>query len=331
MVTIFDIAKEAGVSVVTVSRLMNNPGIVSRRTASKIYKAMEKFHYQPSQIARSLVGKRSNTIGVIMPDIKNTFFNSWFRFIEEYATSHGFNLLLSNTDEDSEKEMRCIKLLQSQRVDGVIIAAHSRKSVDYLLKSNMRFILFDRVYEGIQANFVTTDHYDGAFNAAEYLISLGHKRIAIYHGPGVLYPDVERTAGFRDAMKKHHLKVDENMVLNCEFQEEKAHKATLELLQRKETPTAIFPFNGLMSKGVIKALREAHRYIPEDISLLSFDEIPGQDIFKPEITHVIQPINTLGKDVITALIDMIKFPEKQKKVRITIKPKLIVGNSCKRV
>ncbi len=331
MVTIFDIAKEAGVSVVTVSRLMNNPDIVSSGTAKKIYSAMEKFHYQPSQIARSLVGKRTNTIGVIMPDIKNTFFNSWFRFIEEYANSHGFNLLLSNTDEDPEKEMRCIKLLQSQRVDGVIIAAHSRKSVEYLLKTKMQFILFDRVYDEIPANFVTTDHYQGAFDATEYLIALGHRRIAIYHGPGVLYPDIERTAGFRDAMKKHRLKVNEDFILNCEFQEEKARKTTVELLKRQQIPTAIFPFNGLMSKGVIKALRELKMYIPEDISLLSFDEIPGQDIFKPEITHVIQPISTLGKDVILTLIDMIKSPGEQKKVRITSKPKLVIGNSCSRI
>ena len=331
MVPIFDIAKEAGVSVVTVSRLMNNPKIVSTRTAEKILKAMEKFHYQPSQIARSLVGKRTNTIGVIMPDIKNTFFNSWFRFIEEYANSHGFNLLLSNTDEDPDKEMRCIKLLQSQRVDGVIIAAHARSSVEYLLKTKMRFILFDRVYDGVPGDFVTTDHYHGAFNATEYLINLGHRKIAIYHGPGELYPDIERTAGFRDAMKKHHVKIEESLVLNCEFEEEKARKTTLELLKRKEKPTAIFPFNGLMSKGVIKALREANLSIPDDISLLSFDEIPGQDIFTPAITHVIQPINTLGKDVILALIETIKTSATLKKVRIVSKPKLVIGNSCKKL
>lgn len=331
MVTIFDIAKQAGVSVVTVSRLMNNPDIVSKRTAEKIYKVMEKLHYQPSQIARSLVGKRTNTIGVIMPDIKNTFFNSWFRFIEEYATSQGFNLLLSNTDEDAEKEMRSIKLLQSQRVDGVIIAAHAKKSVEYLIKSNMRFILFDRVYEDLPVNYVTTDHYQGAFDATEYLINLGHKKIAIYHGAGVLYPDVERTAGFRDAMKKHRIKVDDKLVLNCEFLEEKAHKATLELIKRRDKPTAIFPFNGLMSKGVIKALREANMSIPDDISLLSFDEIPGQDIFTPEITHVIQPISALGKDVISALIEMIKQPRASKKIKIILKPKLIIGNSCRKI
>jgi len=329
MVTIFDVARKAQVSVITVSRLLNNPEIVSPHTAKKIFQVIDKLNYQPSQVARSLVSKRTNTIGVIMPDIKNTFFNSWFSSIEDYASDHEFNLVLCNTEEDPVKEMKYIKLLHSQRVDGAIIAPTSKESVEYLLKSNMRFILFDRLYKGIKTNYVTADHYQGAYDGTEYLIKLGHRRIAILRGPDILYPDIKRYLGFAGAMKKYHLAIDKELVLNCEFNEEKAYEATKQLLQKKNKPTAIFPFNGLMSKGVIKAIQKMNISIPDDISLLSFDEIPGSDIFKPAVTHIIQPINALGRGVISAMINMIKNPDSLIKTRILLKPKLVIGDSCK--
>jgi LacI family transcriptional regulator len=331
MATIIDVAKKAKVSVVTVSRLMNNPEIVSSRTADKIFKVFDKLNYQPSQIARSLVKKRTNTIGIVMPDIKNTFFNNWYRYIEEHANPNEFNLVLCNTDEDETKEIKYIKLLQSQRVDGVIIAPTSKKTVEYLLKSNMCFILFDRLFDDLKTNFVTTDHYQGAFDATEYLINLGHSRISIYKGGGTLFPDIERYLGFADAMHKYHLKIDISLIMNCEFNEDKALNATLELLRRKDKPTAIFPFNSLMSKGVIKAVQQLKLKIPLDVSLLSFDEIPGYDIFQPKITHVIQPIKLLGSETIAALINMIKKPNSKKRTKLILKPKLVIGESCKRV
>jgi LacI family transcriptional regulator len=329
MITIFDIAKKAKVSVVTVSRLLNNPGIVSSRTAAKIYRIMEELNYQPSQIARSMVSKRTNTIGVIMPDIKNTLFNNWFRFIEDYATSHGFNLVLCNTDEDAVKELNYIRLLQSQRVDGIIIAPGNKESVEYLMKSKMRFVLFDRLYESAKNNYVTTDHYQGAFDATEYLVKLGHKKIAVLRGSGSLYPDTERYSGFEDAMKKHKLKIFPQLILNCDFTEETACKKAPDLFKHPDKPTAVFSFNSLMTTGIIKAFQRMEISIPENISLLSFDEIPGQEIFKPTITHVNQPVNSLGEETIIALINMIKHPEKKKRTKISLKPRLVIGDSCK--
>ncbi|MGE5804307.1 MAG: LacI family DNA-binding transcriptional regulator [Ignavibacteria bacterium] len=329
MTTILDVAKKAKVSVVTVSRLLNNPEIVSSRTANKIFNVMEELNYQPSQAARYLVQKRTNTIAVIMPDIKNTFFNSWFRFIEEYSSERDFNLVLCNTDEDPVKEMKYVKLIHSQRVDGAIIAPTSKSSVEYLLKSKVRFILFDRVFKEFNTNFVSTDHYKGSYDATEYLIRLGHKKIAVLKGNGTLYPDIERFAGFKNAMKKYNITIDPDFILNCEFNEDKAVLAARLLLQRTEKPTVIFPFNSLMSIGVIKAVQQLKISIPEDVSLLSFDEIPGSDIFRPQITHVMQPVNTLGKDIMIAMINMINNPSKQ--VRIFQNPELVIGNSVKKI
>jgi LacI family transcriptional regulator len=331
MITIFDVAKKAGVSVVTVSRLLNNPKIVSRRTAEKVFKVIEQLNYQPSQIARSLVSKKTNTIGVIMPDIKNTFFNSWFRFVEEYTALHHLNLLLCNTDEDVNQELKYVRLLHSQRVDGVIIAPHSKKSVEYLLKVRMRFILFDRIFNDMKTDFVTTDHYQGSFKAVEYLLSLGHKRIALLTGPGVLFADIQRSAAYVDALRKHKIKIEKSLMFNCEFKEEKAFQAVLDLMKGKDKPTAIFAISGLMTIGVIKAMRELDLSIPRDISLVGFDEISGQDIFQPQITHVAQPINELGKYAINALIHKIKNPNSSKHTRLFLQPELVVGDSCRRI
>lgn len=331
MATIFDVAEKAKVSVITVSRLLNNPKIVSERTAKKITAAMEELHYQPSQIARSLVKKRTNTIGVIMSDIKNTFFNNWFRIIEDYASNHGFNLVLCNTDEDPAREMKYIKLLQSQRVDGIIIVPGSEKSVDYLIKSRIHFILVDRVLRPHKANYVSTDHYAGAFEATEYLIGLGHEKIAVLKGPGVLYPDTERYAGFEDAMVKHRKKIDEDLVINCEFNELKGYEATIKILGQNKKPSAIFSFNSKMMNGSIRAVQNLGMSIPEDISLICFDEITGYDIFKPKITCITQPIKTLGEDSIIFLIERIKKADSSKPLKEVIKPKLIIGESCKKL
>lgn len=331
MSTVLDVAKQANVSIVTVSRLLNHPQKVSKKTADKIFQVMEDLNYQPSQIARSLVNKRTNTIGVIMPDIKNTFFNYWFRFIEEYTSKHDFNILLCNTDENPEVEMKYVKLLQSQRVDALIIVPCSRKSVEYLQKSDVRFVLMDRKFKDIDTDYVTTDHYSGAFDATEYLIKLGHKNIAILNGPGILCSDTERTQGFKDAMKKYNIPLNDDFIVNCEFNEDKACMATELLLKRKMSPTAIFPFNGVMTVGVIKTIQRMNLKIGRDISLLSFDEIPGQYIFQPRITHVKQPVDILGRDVIITLIENIKNSNMSKRFKFVFKPKIIIGDSCRQL
>ena len=331
MSTIFDVAEKAQVSVITVSRLLNNPKLVSARTTDKITSAMEELNYQPSQIARSLVKKQTNTIGVIMSDIKNTFFNNWFRIVEDYASKHGYNLLLCNTDENSAREMKYVKLLQSQRVDGLIIIPCSEKSVDYLLKSNLNFILVDRILRQQKTNYVSTDHYLGAFLATEYLIKLGHRKIAVLKGGGILFPDIERYAGFENAMKENKINIKEEFILNCEFDEMKAYNATLKLMEMSPRPTAIFTFNSKMMNGTIKAIQKLEMNIPVDISLICFDQIPGYEIFQPRIACVIQPIKSLGEKAISALIGKIKKPEKSRRTRVILKPELCPGNSCKRL
>lgn len=330
MPTIIDIARKAKVSVMTVSRVLNNPEIVSDRTIQKIHRIMDELGYQPSQIARSLVKKETNTIGVILPDIKNTFFNNLFRYIEDYASLHNYNLLLCNTDEEPAKEMKYIKLFQSQRVDGILIVPTSETSVEYLQRSEIKFVLIDRRSQKLKNDFVVTDHYWGAYKATEYLIKLGHKNIAVLKGPGILFPDIERYKGFLKAMNLHKLPANENFVLNCEFDEAMACKSVTEMFSKKEKPTAVFAFNSLMMLGAIKSLKNLKKKIPRDVSLICFDEISGYEIFEPRVTCVVQPIEKLGDLAIKRLIEKIKNPKVSVK-NIVLKPKLVEGDSCGKI
>jgi LacI family transcriptional regulator len=330
MPTIFDVAKKASVSVMTVSRVLNNPKIVSKKTINKVHMVMDNLGYQPSQIARSMVKKKTNTIGVIMPDIKNTFFNNWFRFIEDYASSHNYNLLLCNTDEEPTKELKYVKLFQSQRVDGVLITPCSRESIEYLLRTKMNFVSVDRLFEDMKTDCVTTNHYNGAFKGADYLIKLGHNNIAVLHGSGFLYPDLQRQNGFKDSMKQNKINLNSDLMINCEFDELLAYSKVKEILKSKIKPSAIFSFNSLMMIGAIKAIRELKLRIPADISLLCFDEIPGHEIFEPKITFVKQSIEKLGNRSIKMLIDKIKKPS-SKFSKILLEPELVIGKSCRKV
>lgn len=331
MATIHDVAKRARVSVMTVSRVLNNPDKVSDKTIEKVRQVMEEFGYQPSQVARSLVKRHTNTIGIVMPDIKNTFFNSWFRSVEEYARRFGYTTLLCNTDEDAEDEMKLVRRFLSHRVDGILIVPHSEEAVRYLMKAKVNTVLVDRVYDGIDIDFVATDHYEGAVRLTEYLISNGHRRIGVLRGPGVLFPDRERYRGFCDAMKDGNVEIVEGYIHNCEFREANAFEAVAKLLNERERPTAIFSFNSLMTIGAIKAINSAGLKIPDDISLVGYDEIPGNDIFTPGITHILQPIERLGRDATEILISRIENPRRKASQKLLLKPDLVVRESCRRI
>ena len=331
MATIHDVARRAKVSVMTVSRVLNKPEKVSAKTIKKVKRVMEELGYQPSQVARSLVKRRTNTIGIVMPDIKNTFFNSWFRSVEEYARRFGYTTLLCNTDEDPEDEMKLVRTFLAHRVDGILIVPHSEASVKYLMKAKVNTVLVDRVYDGIDIDFVATDHYEGAVGLTEYLIANGHRKIAILRGPGMLFPDIERYRGFSDAMKKNRIGISPRYVYNCEFMEERAFETVTRLLKDLDPPTVIFSFNSLMTIGAIKAIASLGLKIPGDISLVAYDEIPGSEIFIPGITHVQQPVEELGRNATKILITKIENPRQKVRQNIFLKPELVIRESCAKI
>lgn len=331
MPTIHDVAKQAGVSVRTVSRVMNKPEMVSSETTRNVLKVIEKLGYQPSQVARSLVRKKTNTLGIVMPDVKNTFFNSWYRSVESCAGRFGYTTLLCSTDEDSRAEMKFVKLFQAHRVDGILIVPRSLESVKYLLKSKTVTVLVDRCYDDVKVDLVTTDHYDGAVRLTKYLIERGHRKIGVLTGPEELFPSRERYRGFCDAMEMNGLKAIPRFVANCDFKEVNAFETVSKMLESEERPTALFSFNSLMTVGAIKAINSCGMKIPDDISLVCYDEIPGNDIFNPKITHILQPIEELGSQATRILIEKIENRNLKDTVTVLLKPELVLGNSCKTI
>lgn len=331
MPTIHDVARKAGVSVMTVSRVMNKPEMVSAGTIRNVRQVMEKLGYQPSHVARSLVKRKTNTLGIVMPDIKNTFFNGLYRIVDDYARRFGYTTLLGSTDEDSKKEMNFVRLFQGYRVDGILIVPHSRESVDYLLRCKIITILVDRMYGDMKIDFITNDHYDGALRLTQHLIDNGHRKIGVLKGPGFLFPDVERYRGFCDAMRSKGLEITPHFIKNFEFKEDIAYEGVKKMLEKEDRPTALFSFNSLMTIGAIKAMNSLRKIIPDDLSVVCYDEIPGNGIFKPEITHVLQPIEELGRRATKMLIDKIERPKRKKRDAIYLKPELVIGDSCRNI
>ncbi len=327
--TIHDVAREANVSVMTVSRSLNKPQKVSAKTIERIQRVMDRLGYEPSHVARSLARSKTNTIGIIMPDIKNTFFNGWFRSVEDYARRLGYTTLLCNTDEDPDSELKFVRSFQSHRVDGILIVPHSDESVKYVIRSGLNYVLVDRMYADIESDFVVTDHYDGAFRLSEYLISLGHRNIGVLRGSGILFPDIQRFRGFSDAMEENGIELIDNFIRNCEFRESNAFEAVTQMLTGKDRPTALFSFNSLMTTGSIKAIQQLGLRIPDDISLACYDEIPGYNIFEPKITHVLQPIEELGQTSAKILIEKIENRDNMTVEQIFLRPELVIGNSCR--
>ncbi len=327
MPTIKDVADKSGVSVITVSRYFNDCEKVSKKTQEKISNTINEIGYFPNEIARSLVKKKTNVLGIVLADTKNTYFNELFRTAENYARKLNYNVFLCNTEENCERELKYVKLLASQKVDGVILAPASIHSVKFLDKNKIKYVLVDRYYNEIKSDYFLADHYQGSKEIVEYLINKGHIKIAVLKGSGEFISGSYRYDAFIDVMKKRKIKINPDYVLDCHFKKEIAYKKTKELLSSKNKPTVIYSFNSLMTIGAIKAIKELKLKIPEDISLIAFDDLPNHEIINPLITCTIQPVEKIATQAIEHLIKKINSDKKIRTKKFIIKPEMFIGNS----
>ena len=328
--TIKDIALHAGVSVMTVSRFFNAPDRVSSKTKDRIQKAIQDIDYHPNEIARSLVTKRTSTIGVILPDIRNPFFGSLFHAIELVVREYNFNLLLCNTQENEEEESRYVNLLVGRNVDGIIIAPVSRDSILALKRKNQRTVLVDRIYEDIEADSITSDHYHSMYQAIEYLTKMGHKKIGLIKGPAHLYPYAERLKAYQDVLNKNGIPLNSDYIRSAEIQDSDiAYSAAFDLLNLPERPTAIVACNNILGMGALKAILKNDMHIPGDISFIVFDRLSFLDLIQPKITHVAQAPEFIGSNAARMLMDRILDKGSKAYQKIVINPEFVVGESCK--
>ena len=278
--TIDDIAKKAGVSTATVSRVLNNSSSVTPKTRQKVQRVIEESGYIPNVLARSLSIQSTRSIAVLVADIENPYFSQALRGITQVADENDYNVLLLNTDEDLRREHRCLKAVaQQQQPEGIIITPVSYKDqqtgavLEEFERRGVPVILLDRLIEGYSFGSVLAENRKGAYEAVRELIRVGHTRIAIIKGSEEKWPVTERWLGYQDAMQEAGLLIQPEYVCSADQKSRLAHLATGRLMKLDAPPTAIFTCNSSMTLGCLGYLTEHGLRVPQDVAVVGFDEI----------------------------------------------------------
>ncbi|MES9684884.1 LacI family DNA-binding transcriptional regulator [Gottfriedia acidiceleris] len=305
--TIRDVAKEAGVSVATVSRFINNISYISPETEQKIKVVMKKLDYKPNEIARGLAKQKSKTIALIIPDISNPFFPELVVAIEEVAKLKGYSLILVNSNNDDLKNPKFWKEFQSRYIDGFVLASFefNEEILKSLQKLQIPFVRVDRAVDTLTANSVGVDNYQGAVLAVEHLHELGCKKIAHISGPDVFIPSIDRLSGYRDTLQ-NYFPLQEPIVYQGDFTMESGKQLTQKLLEDHPYVDGIFLANDLMAIGSLKALKMLKIHVPTDIAIIGFDGIKIAEMVEPELSTIVQPIYRIGVAATNKLIHLIE-------------------------
>jgi LacI family transcriptional regulator len=334
LITLNDIADKAGVSVSTVSRVLNRKSQkhrISPETAKLVLKAAQELNYRPNQLARGLRLKRTLTIGLVVPDISNPFFAHVTRMIQKNAYALGYSMIVCNTDEDIDAEIEQIDLLRGKGVDGYIImpVGVENDHIVELINSDKPLVLLDRCFSELETNSVVVDNYSGSYQATEYLVEQGHTRIAIIQGLINTSTNSERVNGYKEALKECGIPVDSKLIVGNDFRKDNGYIETKLLLSTPDPPSAIFTMSDLITLGALEAIEESNFTIPEDLSIISYDDIDFAPFLKAPLTVVRQPKESMGKVAVKLLIEDIKSKSKNTKQKIVLKPELVIRNSVK--
>jgi LacI family transcriptional regulator len=290
MATIRDVAKLAGVSVATVSRVLNQNGYVNEETEKRVRRAIKELNYKPNEVARTLFKKTSKTIGLIVPDISNPFFPELVRAVEDVTNIYDYTVILCNSDEKSEKEKEYIEVLKQKYVDGIILTTNQLEIAE-VSELDVPVVVLDRPFNHSFPS-VIADNYGGARMATRHLYEIGCRKIAHIQGPPHVVNAVERFNGYRDEMKELGL-WDENLIILGNYQLKQAKEAVLQALKEHEID-GIFAGNDVMAVGALKAVQQLGLRVPEDVAIIGYDGIPLTEMTTPELSTISQPIYEMG-------------------------------------
>ncbi len=331
MVSMNDVAKKAGVSIATVSRVLNNNGNVNEATRVKILKAIKDLKYQPSRVAKRLRSKSvsSNLFGVLIPDIENPFYVDVLRGIEELAYNNNSAIIMCNFGQDEKKEKLYLDILQSEAIDG-LIAAPAREDdpqLKRMLKGGLPVVCVDRGLSGIDVDVVLVDNRTGAFNAVDYLIKSGYKRIAYIAGLPEIPSSRLREVGYKDALAENGIPFSKELVKFGNSKHESGIKLCGELLDLPNPPDAIFTGNNLITLGALETIHNRKLKIPEDIAIVGFDDMYWSSSLNPPLTAVRQPAYEIGKRAVELLIQRIQDPDRSC-IQMTLNTELMKRSSA---
>ncbi len=331
--TLRDVALKAGVSNGMAGRVLGNYGSFSKATQRKVRAAARAVQYSPNVIAKALKTQRTKTAGVLVSDITASFWTTMVRAIQDRAARDGYGIILFNSDEESRSEKASLATLIERSMDGLIICPTigNHSSLKKLSRGGTPLVLVDRKVSGIASPSIRVDNRAGAREAVSYLARLGHRRIAIIKGIDGVETADERYAGYAEALAEHRIPLQPSLVKDGRFMKNKAFEATRELLRMKSRPSAIFVSNEVMASGCMLALKEAGVRIPQDMSLVTFDDPVWTEYVNPPITSVSQPSYTMGILAFDYLLSQILDRERRAKRLddLVLKTTLIIRESCR--
>ncbi|GAA0750641.1 MULTISPECIES: LacI family DNA-binding transcriptional regulator [Clostridium] len=336
-VTIDDIAKKAGVSSATISRVLNNSSYVKEETKERVLKVIEEMNYVPSAIARSLSKRETNTIGIIVPDITNSYFGEIIKGISKIAEEVNLNIILFNTNNDVKSELKALDEVKKHRLKGVIMTPGFGDTkledvfIDIINSINIPIVLVSADLNYINLNGVFVDDVKGGFDATKLLINEGHEKIGIITGIISSSSAMNRLNGYKEALIQSNIPIIDDYIKEGQFSLDRAYEITKEFLDMENPPTAIISCSNRMTLGTIKALFEREKNIPRDMALVGFNKIDLIDIVGINLTYIEDSPMELGVSAIKLLLEIFKNKDNKKINRINIPPKLILNGSEEKV
>ena len=327
MATIHDVAQVAGVSPTTVSRYLNNRIELPTATAARIDAAIARFNYRPNLLAKRLSTGRSEAVGLVIPEIREPFFAELASAVEDEAERNGYTIFMSSTRGDRRREIACLNRLHDRHVDGLIMMTNTPDdgTLAALIRQRRNVVLVDEDIPGVEVPRIFVDNESGAHAATRHLLAAGHRDIAYLGGPAGLLSVTERRAGFQRAIAQSKLMVRPDLIYGGSFSPDLARMAVLRMLDLPSPPTAIFASSDYLGLGALRALKERGISIPHPMSLVTFDDVPMNEIFSPPLTAVRQPVEALGRQGFKALLALMEGRDTNMQTRLPVE--LVERNS----
>jgi LacI family transcriptional regulator len=335
MATIKDVAKTAQVSITTVSHVINGTRHVSDKLRERVLCAMETLGYRPNAVAQSLRRGSTGTIGLILPDNANMFFAEIARIIEDLGFQNGYSVILCNTNDDPGKEFTYTRTLLEKQVDGMLFisAGNSGPSTRRILEEGVPMVVVDRELPDMETDQILVDNFAGGYIAGQYLTHLGHRRLACIGGPLRLTPSAQRIQGFTHALEEANLPFDPEYMVRGDFRFPSGEQAMDHLIEMgSRRPSAVFVCNDMMAFGAIRSAHKHQLQVPQDLSIIGFDDIPLAQAVSPGLTTIAQPIAQLAQKSIDLLLEKMNrrsaAAEPCETQRIMLAPHLIERDTC---
>jgi LacI family transcriptional regulator, galactose operon repressor len=330
------LADRAGISVTTVSRVLSGQATryrISKKTETAVRKLAKEFNFSPNQLARGLRLRKTLTIGLVVPEISNPFFAGIARQVTVRTRDEGYSVIVCDTEDNTELEKQSLRLLKSRSVEGILLCpvGQSGEHLMEFVDGKLPLVLVDRFFSDLPLPYVVSDNVSGAKQAMELLITNGHRRIACLQGLRGTSPNESRVQGYKEALAQHFLPVDESLIVGDGFTEQSGYIETKLLLSTRPDVKAILALSNLNALGAIRALAEEHRRIPDDISIISFDDSPCWPYLATPMTSVSQAYSEMGEVAIKLLFDQIRSQREQTKRGILLPTTLMIRKSVKRL